>query len=271
VPVGTHLWIYGRTLVLNDGTTVAEIPWLQHLKEKAGNAVEEVGHCLKTYGAEALVMTGNVAVGCAMGAVEGAVPFSEAWVVPHVPQWEPGRDFKMSEGLCETAVAALLLYVGWGELNTALRGGVMVPRLALATGRGTMAARSTAATFELVDQCAKTGYLLANASNINPGIKKVEEAATRDTQSGSHFGPARSQGFQTDSEAEVQANKLGFSKIKERSQGCAVFRRGNRYITRDRDGHNGGAWKMADSVENLASKKTRSGTYNADLTQRIGD
>ena len=44
------------------------------------------------------------------------------------------------------------------------------------------AARSTAATLELANQCAKTGYLLANASNIGPGTKKVEEASTRDTE-----------------------------------------------------------------------------------------
>ncbi|MFM0268893.1 toxin C-terminal domain-containing protein [Paraburkholderia sediminicola] len=40
-------------------------------------------------------------------------------------------------------------------------------------------------------------------------------------------------------------------------------------MTRDIDGHNGGAWKMADSVKNLMSKDTRQGTFSADLT-RIG-
>ena len=178
VPVGTHLWIYGRKLVLNDGTAVAEIPWLSYLRDKAGNAVEELGHCLKTYGAEALVMAGNVAAGCAMGGIEGVVPFSDGLALPSF--YAPGRDFKISEGICETATAALSLLVGWGELNATLRGGAIVaPHLALAMGRGTMTARSTAATFELVNQCAKTGYLLANGSNIGSGIKKVEEAATR--------------------------------------------------------------------------------------------
>jgi hypothetical protein len=36
------------------------------------------------------------------------------------------------------------------------------------------------------------------------------------------------------------------------------------------DGHSGGAWKGATTVANLGSKKTRSGTYDADL-KRIGD
>jgi len=43
-----------------------------------------------------------------------------------------------------------------------------------------------------------------------------------------------------------------------------------KYITPDRDGHNNGAWKGASSVKNLGSKKTRSGTYDANL-KRIGD
>lgn len=77
--------------------------------------------------------------------------------------------------------------------------------------------------------------------------------------------------FATDAEAATQARALGYVRINERSHGAAVFRRGNRYISRDRDGHNGGAWKVADSVENLASRDTRLGTWNADLTVRVGD
>ncbi|MBN3574308.1 hypothetical protein JYA57_14665 [Vibrio neptunius] len=48
------------------------------------------------------------------------------------------------------------------------------------------------------------------------------------------------------------------------------------YISRDvgsGDGngaHNGGVWKMAKSVKELGSKKTRLGTYDADLN-KIGD
>ncbi|WP_230491899.1 toxin C-terminal domain-containing protein [Lysinibacillus sphaericus] len=43
-----------------------------------------------------------------------------------------------------------------------------------------------------------------------------------------------------------------------------------KYISIDQDGHNGGVWKGADSIKNLGSKKTRSGTYDAELN-RIGD
>lgn len=77
--------------------------------------------------------------------------------------------------------------------------------------------------------------------------------------------------FKTTKEAALAASELGFKRVNETVNGQAVFRNGNSYITRDVDGHNGGAWKMADSVKELASKETRSGTYNADLTKRIGD
>ena len=78
-------------------------------------------------------------------------------------------------------------------------------------------------------------------------------------------------GFATDKEAEHYATKeLGFKKTNFRSHGQKVFKKGNRYITRDADSHNGGAWKMADSVKNLGSRKTRIGTFSRNLT-KIGD
>jgi filamentous hemagglutinin len=43
------------------------------------------------------------------------------------------------------------------------------------------------------------------------------------------------------------------------------------FTTRDIDGHNGGAWKRVSSVANLSSKTTRTVTYNAGLSVRVGD
>lgn len=77
--------------------------------------------------------------------------------------------------------------------------------------------------------------------------------------------------FQTAKEAAKAATEMGFSKVAGKSRGQDVFRRGNQYITRDMDNHNGGAWKMADSIKDLGKKETRSGTYNEDLSKRIGD
>ena len=77
--------------------------------------------------------------------------------------------------------------------------------------------------------------------------------------------------FATTADATTAATSLGYTKTSDISNGQAVYKRGNDYITRDVDGHIGGAWKRATSVANLASKTTRTGTFNADLTKRIGD
>ena len=63
----------------------------------------------------------------------------------------------------------------------------------------------------------------------------------------------------------------GYVKIKKRSKSdMPIFRKGNSYISPDKDGHNGGIWKKADSIHDLKSKKTRDGTYDKDLN-KIGD
>ncbi|WLH77199.1 toxin C-terminal domain-containing protein [Pseudomonas sp. FP2335] len=71
------------------------------------------------------------------------------------------------------------------------------------------------------------------------------------------------------------ARRLKYKKINERSHGQPVFLNNRapiklKYITPDVDKHNGGYWKAADSVRNLGSKRTRSGTFDENLN-RIGD
>lgn len=64
----------------------------------------------------------------------------------------------------------------------------------------------------------------------------------------------------------------GFNPTGQRSHGQPVYRKGREYISPDIDGHNGGVWKKCTgNIKNLRSKKTRDGTYNADLSERIGD
>jgi Novel toxin 21 len=84
--------------------------------------------------------------------------------------------------------------------------------------------------------------------------------------------------FATTSDATASATKLGYVKTKEISNRQAVYMvtkastvKGLTYISPDVDSHNGGAWKAANSVANLGSKTTRLGTYNEDLTVRVGD
>jgi hypothetical protein len=48
------------------------------------------------------------------------------------------------------------------------------------------------------------------------------------------------------------------------------LKKGINIFTPDVDSHSGRVWKMADSVENFSVKKTRTGTYDANLN-RSGD
>jgi len=59
----------------------------------------------------------------------------------------------------------------------------------------------------------------------------------------------------------------GFTKVKGQSHGQPVFSDGKRFISPDADGHVGGIWKMADSIENLRKKETRIGTFDASLSK----
>lgn len=73
----------------------------------------------------------------------------------------------------------------------------------------------------------------------------------------------------------VKAEELGYIKLNERSHGQPIFYnskapRSIRYITPDADGHNGGFWKASDSIKNLGSKKTRTGTFDINLN-KIGN
>jgi len=49
-----------------------------------------------------------------------------------------------------------------------------------------------------------------------------------------------------------------------------IFRKGNSYISPDKDGHNGGIWKKADSVKDSSDRVTRNGTDDKNLN-RIED
>jgi hypothetical protein len=69
-------------------------------------------------------------------------------------------------------------------------------------------------------------------------------------------------------DAKKIAKKMGFRIDKNppfRSHGKVVFRKGNTYISADRTGHKGGVWKVFRRGEG------RLGTWNVDLTKRIGD
>lgn len=84
--------------------------------------------------------------------------------------------------------------------------------------------------------------------------------------------------FATTAEATKAAEKIGYRKTNYKSSGQVVYEatksakvKGLPYITPDVDSHKGGAWKAAKTVAGLGSKQTRLGTYNENLTVRVGD
>lgn len=106
---------------------------------------------------------------------------------------------------------------------------------------------------------------------LNAAMVGVGPRGGRGVASGRSGPRASGPVFATTRQATAAAKAMGFSKTNATVKGEAVFKRGSDYITRDNTGHNGGAWKMADSVKALGSKDTRVGTYSADLKKRIGD
>lgn len=83
--------------------------------------------------------------------------------------------------------------------------------------------------------------------------------------------------FATTAAATAVATKLGYAKTNYFSSGQAVYQKtpsstikGLLFISGDADTHIGGAWKAASTVKDLASDITRDGTYNENLTVRIG-
>lgn len=63
---------------------------------------------------------------------------------------------------------------------------------------------------------------------------------------------------------------LGYTKLKIRSHGQPVYKKGKSYITPDIDGHNGGSWKKPQgSPDNLKNWTSRDGTYDRNM-RRIG-
>jgi filamentous hemagglutinin len=86
------------------------------------------------------------------------------------------------------------------------------------------------------------------------------------------FGPRNIRAlYKTTKEATEAAAKLGYSRVRGQSvSGQAVYTNGKNFISRDIDSHNGGVWKMADSIKNLGRRDTRMGTYDQNLI-RLGD
>ena len=105
---------------------------------------------------------------------------------------------------------------------------------------------------------------------LKGAIKHGDEAAELIKNSNNLHKAAKRTKPMTTKEALEAARRLGFEPTGHFSHGQPVFKKGNKYITPDVDSHIGGVWKMANSIKDLGSKKTRLGTYDETL-KRIGD
>lgn len=203
--------------------------------------------------------------GVAVGASESLPGASQ-----HPPQGSDTFEAGRATGQILTGAAE----VGGGTAGVA--GGIVLGEAGVVIGCPLTGCLATPVAVEAGAAVAAGGAALAShgASQIAQGVQKLfKEGEEGASGSGSNSNsPSRSNGpvFKTTKEASSKAKELGFEKIKERVNGQSVYRKGKEYITRDVDGHNGGAWKKAKSVKDLAKKETRSGTYDANLN-RIGD
>ena len=132
-----------------------------------------------------------------------------------------------------------------------------VPEGAIAVASGTALTTTGAAT-----AAAGSMLMINSASNKQGGYNRGK-------------GDSEKQTFTFTQGKRLNARRVsvdipdGYRITKQRSHGQPIFTNGKNYITPDRDGHNGGIWKMADKPENL-SKGRRIGTYDAKLN-RISD
>jgi hypothetical protein len=114
--------------------------------------------------------------------------------------------------------------------------------------------------------------MAAEAVQFGKGKKKKKKSGGGGGDNENSGGSDTEHQPMTNAEAKEAAEALGFTKVKGAvAHGSAVFTNGKMFITADQDGHIGGVWKGAKGKwQNLLSKSSRSGTYDAQL-KRIGD
>ena len=77
-------------------------------------------------------------------------------------------------------------------------------------------------------------------------------------------------------ESRMAAEELGYRDTNQRIGKEPIFYNGKTYIYQDigssnnMEPHNGTVWKQARSIADLGSNKIRRGTYNADVTTKVG-
>lgn len=76
--------------------------------------------------------------------------------------------------------------------------------------------------------------------------------------------------FKGEIDYDLLAKQLGFEKTRMSTHGEPIYRNGKTFISPDADSHKGGIWKKATGSHENLKPAARDGTYNEDLTERIG-
>jgi polyhydroxyalkanoate synthesis regulator phasin len=117
--------------------------------------------------------------------------------------------------------------------------------------------------------------MASGAIKQTDGVAKLDQIATHLGDIAKKFPSANKLcvfcSFKGQLDYDLMAKNLGFERTGARSHGQPVYRRGNEFISPDVDRHNGGIWKKASGDEaNLRNKILRDGTFNEDLTKKVG-
>jgi len=163
------------------------------------------------------------------------------------------------------ACAATASTLGAALESGTLPGAAQAARIAAGEGGFRLAAASQVRTVAIAAEgeltLAVAPIAVAMAPEPEPKSGSGPQRAAEPTR-GTRTSPL------TRAEARGLARRLGFNEVKDppfNAHGQPVFKQGNRFITPDRDIHRSGTWKLFDQ------KGTRLGTYNDDLSVRIGD
>ena len=169
-----------------------------------------------------------------------------------------------------------------GESLTKAGGTMLAGGGAIAAVGATMAVTTVGTTVAVAGPVAIVGADVAATGAAATGVGLTMMANSTANQSqGYERGKTKSETPQQeytftqgrDGKFHTVTTKIpeGYKKVKGLyPHGKPVFYNGKNYITPDRDGHNGGVWKMAKKEKDLYNRNTRMGTYDAELN-KIGD
>jgi hypothetical protein len=177
--------------------------------------------------------------------------------VQHVTNYiaAPISAFRNSAG-CTNAVVAGLTVAGAVIGNQV--GAQSAAGLAVETGPGMVPAAAAGGI---------SGGIVGGAAGHLAGTAAAGVICSSSTNQGGGSADGGKNGW-TNKIAREKAEELGYKEVKGapfNSRNQLTFKSGNRWITPDIDGHTGyQSWKVFDSSGN------RLGTYNTDLTVRLG-